>query len=463
MSLTVPGATGPGRRRHWNGIPSWPDRRTIEPGPSGFWPPHAKSGQTMARYHIETYGCTSNRGESREIERLLRDAGHHPVDGPGEADVSILNTCTVVEKTERNMLRRARELESETADLIVTGCMALAQGEAFRDAGVDARVCHWDEVPTAVGNGECPTPTPDAEPVLDGVVGILPIARGCTSDCSYCITRRATGHIESPPVEANVEKARALVHAGAKELRITGQDTGVYGWDTGERKLHELLDRICDIDGEFRVRVGMANPKGVHGIREELAAVFAEREKLYKFLHAPVQSGSNDVLADMRRQHQVREFVEVTETFDAALDYWTLSTDFIVGFPTETDADHRQSLALLRETRPTKVNVTRFSKRPGTDAAAMKGLGGTTKKERSREMTEVKMDVVGAAYEAMVGERRRDCLVVEPGTGDSVKCRDRAYRQIVVQRASEYGLEPGDFVDLEVTGQQTVYAVGEPV
>ncbi|WP_255192499.1 tRNA (N(6)-L-threonylcarbamoyladenosine(37)-C(2))-methylthiotransferase [Natronobeatus ordinarius] len=417
----------------------------------------------MARYHIETYGCTSNRGESREIERRLRDAGHYRVDGPEEADVAILNTCTVVEKTERNMLRRAEELADETVDLFITGCMALAQGEEFAQAGIDGQVLHWDEVPQAVTNGECPTTTPDAAPVLDGVVGILPIARGCMSDCSYCITKHATGKIDSPPIEENVEKARALVHAGAKELRVTGQDTGVYGWDTGERTLHELLERICEIDGDFRVRVGMANPKGVHGIREELADVFAANEKLYDFLHAPVQSGSDDVLGDMRRQHQVAEYLEVVETFDDALEYWTLSTDFIVGFPTETEEDHRKSLELIRETRPEKLNVTRFSKRPGTDAATLKGLGGTIKKERSKEMSELKMAVVGEAYEAMVGDVREDVLVVEEGTGDSVKCRDSAYRQLIVQQASDHGLEPGDFVDLEVTGHNTVYAFGEPV
>jgi MiaB-like tRNA modifying enzyme len=418
----------------------------------------------MARYHIETYGCTSNRGESRRIERRLRDAGHRPVDGPGAADVAILNTCTVVEKTERNMLARAAELDRETpGDLVVTGCMALAQGEQFREAGVDAEVLHWDEVPEAITNGECPTATPDTEPVLDGVVGILPIARGCMSDCSYCITKRATGKIDSPPVSENVDKARALVHAGAKEIRVTGQDTGVYGWDAGERKLAELLERICtEIDGDFRVRVGMANPKGVHGIREDLARVFAEHEKLYDFLHAPVQSGSDDVLGDMRRQHQVSEYLEVVETFDDALDHWTLSTDFIVGFPTETDRDFRQSMALLGETRPEKVNVTRFSKRPGTDAADMKGLGGTVKKERSKAMSELKREIVGEAYAAMVGDRR-EVLAVRPGTGDSVKCRDSAYRQVIVEDAPEWGVEPGDFLEVEVTGQNTMYAFGEPV
>ncbi|ESP88409.1 tRNA (N(6)-L-threonylcarbamoyladenosine(37)-C(2))-methylthiotransferase [Candidatus Halobonum tyrrellensis] len=416
----------------------------------------------MATYHIETYGCTSNQGESREIERRLRDAGHRPADGPAGADVAILNTCTVVEKTERNMLRRAEELAEETADLIVTGCMALAQGEQFRDAGVDARVLHWEEVPSAVLNGECPTPASDTEPILDGEVGILPIARGCMSNCSYCITKHATGRIDSPPVEENVEKARALVHAGASEIRVTGQDTGVYGWDTGERKLPELLDRICSIDGEFRVRVGMANPGGVHGIREELAAVFADNEKLYNFIHLPVQSGSDDVLDEMRRQHRVGKFRETVETFDAALDEWTLSTDFIVGFPTETDADHELSMELLAEVRPEKVNVTRFSKRPNTDAAGMKGLGGTVKKERSKAMSELKREIVGEAYESMVGSTR-EVLVVEEGTGDSVKCRDGAYRQIIVREASERGVEPGDVLTVEVTGQNTMYAFGDPV
>ncbi len=417
----------------------------------------------MARYHIETYGCTSNRGESRAIEQKLRDAGHRPVDGPEAADVAIMNSCTVVEKTERNMIRRAEELEAETADLIITGCMALAQGEEFESEGIDARVLHWDDVPTAVGNGECPTTTVGTEPVLDGVIGILPIARGCMSDCSYCITKHATGKIDSPPVEENLEKARALVHAGAKEIRVTGQDTGVYGWDEGERKLHVLLERICtEIDGEFRVRVGMANPKGLHGIREELGTVFAEHEELYNFIHAPVQSGSNDVLGDMRRQHQVSEFVETVETFDEYLDEWTLSTDFIVGFPTETDEDYEQTMELFREIRPEKVNVTRFSKRPNTDAAEMDGLGGTLKKERSKEMTELKHEIVGEAYDSLVGERR-DVLVVEEGTNDSVKCRDGAYHQIIVQNASEHGLAVGEFTTVEITGHNTVYALANPV
>jgi tRNA A37 methylthiotransferase MiaB len=175
-----------------------------------------------------------------------------------------------------------------------------------------------------------------------------------------------------------------------------------------------------------------------------------------------VQSGSNDVLGDMRRQHQVREFREVVETFDDALDEWTLSTDFVVGFPTETARDHEQSLALLRETRPEKINITRFSKRPGTDAAAMDGLGGTVKKERSSEMTDVKMDVVGEAYASMVGERR-SVLVVEDGTEDSVVGYDRAYRQVAIPGGERAGLAPGDVVDVEVTGHNTVYALGRPV
>jgi tRNA A37 methylthiotransferase MiaB len=112
--------------------------------------------------------------------------------------------------------------------------------------------------------------------------------------------------------------------------------------------------------------------------------------------------------------------------------------------------------------RPEKINVTRFSKRPGTDAAEMKGLGGTLKKERSKEMSAAKMEVVREAHESMVGSRHR-VLCVEPGRGDSVKCRDEAYRQVIVRDASAHGVEPGEFLDVEITSAETVYCFGEPV
>jgi MiaB-like tRNA modifying enzyme len=417
----------------------------------------------MASYHIETYGCTSNVGESRQIERALRDGGHHPAGSPTDADVAILNTCTVIETTADKMLRRAATLAEQTTELVITGCMALTEGERFAEAGIDAQVLHWDEVPTAVRNGECPTTTPDTEPIIDGVVGILPIARGCMSNCSYCITKFATGRIDSPPVSENVERARALVDAGARELRITGQDTGVYGWDRGRRRLPELLERICtEVDGDYRVRVGMANPGGVHGIAAELAAVFAAQPKLYNFLHIPVQSGSDAVLEAMRRQHRVAQFREIVEVFDAQLSAWTLSTDFIAGFPTETDADHAASMRLLEEVAPTKTNVTRFSKRPGTAAAELKGLGGQTKKDRSRALSARVRALTADRYAAMVGSRR-EVLAVEPGTGRSLKCRDDAYRQLIIQDAPAAGVAVGDRLTVEVTAPGPVYAFCEPV
>ena len=415
----------------------------------------------MARYYIETYGCTANRGESRAIERRLRDGGHRKVADPAAADAIVLNTCTVVETTERNMLDRAKEL-AEQGDLIVTGCMALAQETAFEAADVDARVMGWDDVPEAVANGECPTVTPDTEPVLDGEIGILPLARGCMSDCSYCITKQATGRIDSPPVEENRRRARELLDAGASEIRITGQDTGVYGLDQGERWLPDLLEAICALEGSFRVRLGMANPWGIHPIREELAALMADCPELYNFIHLPVQSGSDDVLADMRRQHTVAEFREIVATFDDHLEEWTLATDFVVGFPTETEADHQQSVALMEDVAPETINVTRFSKRPGTDAAEMKGLGGTIKKERSKDLSARKERIVGAVHERLLGTRR-EVLAVEPGTGESIQAYDDAYHRIVIPGEATDGIELGDRVTVEITDHNTFYAFGEPV
>lgn len=416
----------------------------------------------MARYYIETYGCTSNRGESQEIEQKLQNAGHRPTELE-TADVAIMNTCTVVETTEHRMLRRAKELTNATNDLIITGCMALAQHEEFED--IDCRIIHWDNVPAAVGNGECPTATADTEPILEGQIGILPIARGCMSNCSYCITKQATGRLTSRTVRENVSRVQELVNSGAREIRLTGQDTGVYGWDLnqGVALLPELLDQICtEVSGQFRVRLGMANPGGVHDIREELAAVFAEHNQIYNFLHLPVQSGSNAVLRDMRRQHTVAEFREIVDTFETQLDYWTLATDFIAGFPTESQSDHEKSINLLEEIQPEKINVTRFSKRPKTDAAKMDGLGGPTKKKRSKDLSERKRSLCETVHQEMVG-KKQDVLVVEEGREDSVKCRDQAYRQIIIQDAAERGITPGDFLTVKVTASQPMYVFAEPV
>ncbi|MFW6436516.1 MAG: tRNA (N(6)-L-threonylcarbamoyladenosine(37)-C(2))-methylthiotransferase [Halococcoides sp.] len=416
----------------------------------------------MARYYTETFGCTSNRGETQAIERELLAAGHRPVETASAADVAILNTCTVVETTEDRMRRRAAALDDAVDRLVITGCMALAQEEVFEAAEIDAECCHWEDVPDRITNGECPTPPETPTPLQDGVVGILPIARGCLSDCSYCITKQATGTIDSPPIETNVARAKRLIEDGAREIRVTGQDTAVYGRDRGEAWLPELLDRICALDGEFRVRVGMANPKGVHAIAEELAAVFAANDELYNFLHAPIQSGSDAVLEDMRRRHRTADVAAIIETFDRHLEEWTFATDVIAGFPTETDSDHRATVAALREHRPEKINVTRFSKRPGTDAAAMDGLGGQTKKDRSKDLTAVKMEIVGAAHEAMVGDER-EVLFTEDGTGESLVGYDRTHRQVAVPGAASVGYALGDRVRVEITDHERVYALGKPV
>ena len=151
----------------------------------------------------------------------------------------------------------------------------------------------------------------------------------------------------------------------------------------------------------------------------------------------------------------------MVETFDDYLEYWTLSTDVIAGFPTETDEDHEKTMDLLRETRPEKLNVTRISKRPGTDAAEMKGLGGQTKKDRSKALSELKMDIVGQAHEAMVGTER-EVLLTEDGTDESLVGYDEAHRQVALPNAQKQGLEIGDFVTVEITGHNTVYAMGTP-
>ena len=255
--------------------------------------------------------------------------------------------------------------------------MALAQGEEFATADVDAQVLHWDEVPEAVTNGECPTTTPDAEPILDGRHRHPPHRPRLHEQLLVLHHEARDGRVESPPVEENVEKARALVHAGAKEIRVTGQDTGVYGWDTGERKLPELLERICtEIEGDFRVRVGMANPGGVHGIREELAEVFAEHEKSTTSFTRPSSRGATTFSArcavNTASSSTSRSSRRSTSDSTTGRSRRTSSS----ASPPRRTATTPSRWPSSARRAPEKVNVTRFSKPPGTDAADMKGLGG---------------------------------------------------------------------------------------
>ncbi|OLD88933.1 hypothetical protein AUG86_05340, partial [Euryarchaeota archaeon 13_1_20CM_4_64_14] len=380
------------------------------------------------KVYVEAYGCTQNYGEARLMQEALLRSGHRITTEEVDADAHVLVTCTVVETTERKMARRMAELAAYEKPFVVAGCMAAAQRDRIQSIVPRAKLLpprKWPQIVELLGPGTaCGDRAAEIESTSFGWRdAIVPIAQGCAGRCTYCITRVARGRVASYPIDAIVAEVRRHVERGVREIKLTGQDTGAYGLDAGTN-LAALLRAVDAIPGEFRVRVGMADPLTVHPIQDDLVDAYAS-EKVFKFLHLPVQSGDDGILEAMRRQYTVSEFEEIVRTFRRAYPDITLSTDVIVGFPGESEEQFEASMELIRRVRPDIVNVTRFSPREGTPAATMPGqIVGWKVKDRSRRLTRLRFQISRDGNERFVG-REVEVLVTEPGKPGTVLARTR--------------------------------------
>lgn len=414
------------------------------------------------RVYVEAYGCTQNYGEARLMQAALAESGHTITASEGEADAHVLVTCTVIETTERKMARRMAELAAYDKPLVVAGCMAAAQRDRVRAIVPKAKLLpprKWPQIVDLLDAGTaCGDRAAEVESQSFGWHdAIVPIAQGCAGRCTYCITRVARGRVSSYRAQDIVAQTRRHVERGVKEIKLTGQDTAAYGLDTGTN-LAALLRAIDDIPDEFRVRVGMADPLTVHPIVDELIDAYAS-DKIFKFLHLPVQSGDDAILEAMKREYTVARFEEIVAAFRRAFPEMTLSTDIIVGFPGETETQFEASMDLIRRVRPDIVNVTRFSARAGTPAAAMKGqIVGWRVKERSRRLTRLRFQIAREIHERFVG-REVDILATEPGKRGTTLARTREYRQVVLPDP----LPLGEFLEARIDAARPTDLLGHPI
>ena len=358
------------------------------------------------RYFVESYGCTMNFGEGRSLSEDMASLGHQPVDSADEADIVVLNTCTVVETTEKRMLARISELKRQGKEVIVTGCMAKVQPKRISIRLPDSPIVpfeEYDRFPDIVRERYGCAGAPVH--VATGTDAILPIAQGCLGRCSYCITKFARGDLRSYPAEDLLRRFDGFLAGGAREILITAQDTSSYGHDTGTDVV-ALLGSMLGREGDYRIRLGMTNPDSLAKVADGLVRLMDD-DRLYRFVHIPVQSGSDSVLRGMRRRYTVEGFLELVDTLRSAVPDISIATDLICGFPGETDEDHRKSVDLIRELRADTVNITRFSSRPGTDAASMEQVHGRVSAERSAELTKVKNETELDVNRSMVGRSYR--------------------------------------------------------
>jgi MiaB-like tRNA modifying enzyme len=416
--------------------------------------------------YMEQYGCSVTEGEAGAMEAILREEGHELVDDVEEADAAVLVTCTVVDTTERRMVDRIEALDAAGVDLVVSGCMASSQVELVKHTAPDALVLppqYHHQVADLLVQSEvefCYAPKVGVPRTVEGPVATIPINEGCSGKCTFCITKIARPGLRSYPVDGIAADVREAVQEGAREIRLTSQDSGAYGLDR-DTDLPTLLEHVLEVSGDFRVRVGMMNPFILDRILDGLLKAF-ESEKLYNFLHIPVQSGSEPVLEDMNRSHAVDDFRRQVQAFRDRFPDGVVSTDVIVGFPGETEEDHQATVDLLEEVRPEKVNITRFSEREGTPAADMDDqIVGWKVKERSRELTDVTQRITGEHMERQVGETR-SVLVYEQGKEgtETVKARTDNYRIVVLP---EEDADVGERVAAEVTEARHTYLMGEVV
>ncbi len=424
----------------------------------------------MIKVFIETYGCTMNQADS-DIMRGIITRKFELADTADDADVVVINSCGVIEFTERKIIKRALELKRLGKKIVMAGCLpriSTKKVEIVSDAMLSPDNIHKIDmaVESALAGRKFvligKNSTIDKSELhtikcrlRENAIAIVSISEGCVGRCAFCATRFARGKLRSFSLESIVEEVKTCVKMGFKEIQLTSQDTGAYGLDKGRYMLPELLNEISKIDGDFRVRVGMMNPRHAVEMLDGLINAFSS-EKIYKFIHVPVQSGDNKVLKDMRRDHTVEDYIEVVSTFRNEFNDVMVSTDIIVGYPTESEESFWKSYELLEETEPDIVNITRFSKRPFTPASKLRDLPDWIKKERSRKLTKLAREIGLKRNRRFIGKKMR-VLITKRGKGETFMARANSYRPVVLKEG-----EIGRFVEVEIVDCAFNYLIGEP-
>jgi MiaB-like tRNA modifying enzyme len=319
--------------------------------------------------------------DSEVLAGCLAQAGFQLAASEAEADVLIYNTCDVKGPTENRIINALKRVP-KNKKLIVAGCLPMisfdrlmrevrfdgAVGPAAGKGIVDVVACvlsgeKFLELASSNAKPKLNLPKVKSNPV----VSIVPVNYGCLGSCAYCCAVFARGRLRSYNIKEIAERVRSDFEAGAREFWVTSQDTACYGRDLGSN-LAELLEALGGLAGEFKVRVGMMTPNMIADMQAELIGAFRS-DKIFKFLHLPVQSGDNDTLKRMRRFYTAAQFKEIVEAFRAEFPDLTLATDVIVGFPGETAEAFENTFKLLKEVKPDVVNVSKFFARPKTLAA----------------------------------------------------------------------------------------------
>ncbi len=414
--------------------------------------------------YVKSFGCSANLADGEVISGCLAEAGFKVVDDPQDAEILLYNSCAVKSPTENRVIDILKKAPGDK-QLIVTGCLPLINFERLESEvdfdGVTGpapgskvidvihRVAAGEKVISLRTSSEPSLCLPRIP--VNKIVSVVPINYGCLGNCAYCCVHFARGWLRSSPVDKIVERVKRDLEFGYKEFWLTSQDTACYGKDLGT-SLADLLKRICEIEGKFFVRVGMMNPDQVIGILNELVEAYKDN-KIFKFVHLPVQSGDDSILESMNRQYKLDDFKGIVKTFRQEFPKISVSTDVICGFPGETEEAFENTKELLIEIEPDVVNVSKFFARPRTPAAKLIPVSPRELNRRSREISELSKRISYKKNRTWINWEGT-VLFDEKGKGETLMGRNFAYKPVVV-RANETLL--GKFVQIRVNDVVSTY------
>lgn len=384
---------------------------------------------------VEGYGCSANRAETEQIKGFFQSQNAELVSKPEQADWLIVHSCGVKKSTEFKLKRRVQKLGqlNQKAKIVVSGCLPKINPHLLEN---EKRVIQagtsLNQIVQLTGFSSQDFSPTLSELRFNPLVSMIPIARGCLSNCSFCGTKKAKGTLQSHPIEAIQTRFQRDLKKGTKEFWLTSQDNGCYGFDL-KTNLPALVQALLSNEGNFRIRIGMLSPQYLPRYLDEFVSLFSD-ERLYRFVHLPVQGGNNRILKEMRRQYLVEEFESLVSELRHKVPDFSLSIDLIAGFPTETKSEFLDSVRLVERTRPDIVNISRYGLRPGTVAAQMPQLVDREKSRRSHILHRVCRNIFLEKNRSLVG-RKETVLVSEKAKLNGFVARTNSYKPVVVPKA----------------------------
>ncbi|KAG8197486.1 hypothetical protein JTE90_007225 [Oedothorax gibbosus] len=426
--------------------------------------------------YVKTWGCAHNSSDSEYMAGLLNEEGYNITDDESLAHIWLLNSCTVKNPAEDHFRNAIEEGRRKGKYVVVAGCVSQAapktpylQGLSIIGVQQIDRVVEVVEE-TLKGNsvqllgtkkvsgkklGGASLQLPKVR--RNELIEIIPINTGCLNHCTYCKTQHARGKLGSYPVKEILQRAEQAFSEGVKEIWLTSEDTGAYGRDIGE-SLPNLLYQLVEVIPEnCMLRLGMTNPPYILEHLEDMANILSH-PRVYSFLHVPVQSGSDYVLGEMKREYCIDDFKMVVDFLRKKVPGITIATDIICGFPTETSEDFLETVKLVKEYHFPVLYINQFFPRPGTPAALMKRVPGQEVKQRTKMLSEYFQSYT--CYDKEIGSVQQVLVTEVSHDKKHFVGHNKFYEQVLVPKDEEF---LGKTITVKITKTGKHYLMGEPI